>query len=297
MLRHYPAGVLAPGRDAPTLEPRGEGPQHRRSMRRVQLVELEDLPWMPAAIRDGGTDLLDFGFERVGFYRGVVPKLTALLEDTRSTEVVDLCSGGGGGALHAIRALRADDHDDVRVVLTDRFPNEAGRARVVQRGDPRLTYREDPIDALAVPSELDGVRTMWGALHHFPPEAVATLITSIVRDGKPLAFFDVAASPALRRMPIGLAPLAMALNAAALFLASLLMVPFVRPLRASRWALTYLVPLIPTLVAWDGTVSAMRAYAPDELLALAGAVPGGDEYVWDAGVVGSALYFTGRPRA
>ncbi|MDI1450204.1 hypothetical protein [Polyangium sp. 6x1] len=266
-------------------------------MRRMQLVELEDLPWMPAAIRDGGTDLLDLGFDRLGFYRGVVPKLAALLDRTGRTQVIDVCSGGGGGALYAIRALRDEGREDVRFVLTDRYPNEAGRARVAARSDPRLVYRDEPVDALAVPAELDGVRTMWGALHHFPPEAVTALVASMVADGKPLAFFDVAASPALRRLPGALAPLMMGVNMTALFVGSFFLVPFVRPLRASRFALTYLVPLIPALVAWDGTVSAIRAYAPEELLAIARAVPGGDAYDWDAGVAGSALYFTGCPRA
>ncbi|MDI1482721.1 class I SAM-dependent methyltransferase [Polyangium sp. y55x31] len=266
-------------------------------VRRMQLVELEDLPWMPAAVRDGGTDLLDFGFDRLGFYRGVVPKLEALLDRTGKTQVIDVCSGGGGGALYAIRALRDAGREDVRFVLTDRYPNEAGRARVAERNDSRLVYREEPVDALSVPSELDGVRTMWGALHHFPPEAVTALVASIVRDGKPLGFFDVAASPALRRLPTVLAPVAMGVNMATLFVGSFVLVPFVRPLRASRWALTYLLPLIPALVAWDGTVSAIRAYAPDELLSIARSVPGGDAYEWDAGVAGSALYFTGCPRA
>ncbi|MDC3961391.1 class I SAM-dependent methyltransferase [Polyangium jinanense] len=266
-------------------------------MQRMQLVELEDLPWMPAAIRDGGTDLLDLAFDRLGFYREVVPKLEALLDRTRCTQVVDVCSGGGGGALYAIRALRDAGREDVRFVLTDRYPNEAGRARVAERNDAKLVYREDPVDALAVPPELDGVRTMWGALHHFPPEAVTALVASIVRDQKPLGFFDVAASKTIRGLPTVLAPVAMGINIATLFVGSFVLVPFVRPLRASRWALTYLVPLIPTLVAWDGTVSAIRAYAPDELLAIARSVPGGDAYDWDAGVAGSALYFTGCPRA
>ena len=265
-------------------------------MRRVQLVELEDLPWVPAAVRDGGTDLLDLGFERIGFYRGVVPRLASWIEQAGTAQVIDLCSGGGGGALYAHRLLRAEGRDDVRFVLTDRFPNASGQARVAARRDPGLVYREESVDALAVPAELEGARTMWGALHHFPPSAVAALVASIVRSGQPLAFFDVAASPALRRLPIVLAPPAMALNMVALFVGSLLMVPLIRPLRASRWAMTYLVPLIPMLVAWDGTVSAMRAYAPEELLAIARAVPGGDRYEWDAGVAGSALYFTGRPR-
>jgi hypothetical protein len=87
----------------------------------------------------------------------------------------------------------------------------------------------------------------------------------------------------------------MSVNMTFLFLGSLFLVPLVRPFRLSRVLLTYLVPLIPMLVAWDGTVSALRAYTPDELLALARAVPGGEAYAWDAGVVGSALYLVGRP--
>lgn len=264
-------------------------------MHRVQLFELEDFDWVPSGIRDGGTDLLDFGFDRVGFYGGVVPKLASLLDETQSDRLLDVCSGGGGGALYALDALRREGRDGVRLVLTDRFPSDAGRARASARKDAGVTYHPDPVDALAVPDELDGVRTMWGALHHFPPGAVESLIASIVRARKPLAFFDVAASPALRKMPVALAPLAMAFNMAALLVASFLMVPFVRPFRASRWVLTYLVPLVPILVAWDGTVSAMRAYSPDELLAIARSVPRGDSYEWDAGVAGSALYLTGRP--
>ncbi|MRG97552.1 hypothetical protein [Polyangium spumosum] len=265
-------------------------------VQRVQLVELEDLPFLPAAIRDGGTDLLDFGFDLAGFYRGVAPKLVSLLDRTGMTQVIDVCSGGGGGALQAFRALRDEGREDVRFVLTDRYPNEAGRARVAALSDLRLVYREDPVDALAIPPELDGVRTMWSALHHFPPEAVAALVASIVRDGRPLAFFDIAANPMLRRMPVVFAPLALGFNMATLFVGSLVLVPFVRPLRASRFALSYLVPLIPALVAWDGTVSALRAYTPDELLSIARSAPGSEAYDWEAGVNGSALYFTGCPR-
>lgn len=262
-------------------------------MRRVHLFELEDLPWVPAAIRDGGTDLLDLGFERVGYYRGVIPKLVALLDRCGATSIVDVCSGGGGGALFARDALRREGRDEIEIVLTDRYPSDTGAKRVAGRADARLSYRSDPVDALSVPDDLQGVRTMWGALHHFTPEQVSALLASVVRSRKPLAFFDVAASPALRKMPVVFAPLAMMFNMVVLILGSMALMPLVRPVRASRLLLTYVLPLVPVLVAWDGTVSAMRAYAADELLALARAVPGADEYEWDAGVAGSALYLTG----
>jgi hypothetical protein len=245
-------------------------------MRRIHLFELEDLDWLPRAIRDGGTDLLDLGFDRMGFYDGVAPKLIALLDATRATRIVDLCSGGGGG--------------------TDRNPNEAAIARIAALGDPATRYRPESVDAMTGGGAIEGVRTMSGALHHFRPEAVRALIAGVLAQRSPLAFFDVAASPAIRKLPMVLAPLAMSLNMLMLFVGSLLLVPLVRPLRFSRLFFTYVVPAIPALVAWDGTVSALRAYTPEELLELAGSVPGGDAYTWDAGTVGKALYLIGTPQ-
>lgn len=264
-------------------------------MRRLQLFEFEDFAWVPRAIRDGGTDLLDLGFAKLRFYDGVAPKVRALIEATGATRIVDTCSGGGGGTLMMRNLLRASG-SDVEFVLTDRFPNEAGAARVHALGDAKTTYRAGSVDVFDVPAELVGLRMMSGALHHFPPDAVRAVIAAVVAQRQPLAFLDVAASPALRRLPMFLLPLAMAMNMLALFVGSLFLVPMVRPLRASRLLLTYVLPLIPSLVAWDGTVSALRAYAPEELLAAARSVPGADGYVWASGVEGAAIYLTGMPK-
>jgi hypothetical protein len=263
-------------------------------MRRLHLVELEDLDWVPDPVRDGGTDLLDFAFDRLGFYDGVAPKLVSLLAATGASRIVDLCSGGGGGTLQMRERVRATGAP-VEFLLSDLHPSETGIARVQALGDPSTHYRPESVDAMAGGGELEGVRTMSGALHHFPPEAVRALITGIVARGAPLAFFDVAASPAIRRLPLVFAPVAMGVNLVMLFLGSLALVPLVRPFRLSRVLLTYLLPAIPALVAWDGTVSALRAYTPEELLALARSVPGGERYTWEAGVSGPALYLTGIP--
>lgn len=265
-------------------------------MRRLQLFEFEDFDWVPRVIRDGGTDLLDLGFRKINFYGGVQPKLLELLDATGATRVVDLCSGGGGGTLTMREAVRAAGRD-VAFEFTDRFPNEAGIERVKALDDERTVYRSQPIDALQGGGDQAGVRTMSGALHHFPPEAVRALLAGVVARGEPLAFFDVAANPVIRKLPLVFAPVAMAFNMVALFVGSLVLVPMLRPVRLSRLVLTYLLPAIPLLVAWDGTASALRAYTPEELLELARSVPGGDQYEWAAGVEGAALYLTGRPRS
>jgi hypothetical protein len=265
-------------------------------MERVHLFEFEDFDWVPRPVRDGGTDLLDLAFDRLGFYAGVAPKLAAVLDATRTERVIDLCSGGGGGTLSAWRLLSSATRERVSLTLTDRHPNAAGIARVEALSNPRVRYAPHAVDAMQGGGEEPGVRTMSGALHHFTPDAVKELIAVVVARRAPLVFFDVAASPALRKAPLALAPVAMAVNMTALFAASLVLVPFARPFRLSRVLLTYALPAIPAMVAWDGTVSALRAYAPDEVLALARAVPGAERYTWEAGVEGRALYLTGVPR-
>lgn len=264
-------------------------------MRRLQLVELEDLSWLPASVRNGATDLLDYAFDRLGFYDGVADALPAALAASGATRIVDLGSGGGGGTMSLRRRLR-EAGSDVEVVFTDRYPNEAAIARVRALGDPRTRYLAEPVDALTGGGPLDGVRTMSGALHHFSPFAVRALIANIVARRQPLAFFDVAASPAVRKAPLVLAPVLMAVNFAMLFALSLLLVPLVRPFRLSRLLLSYVPPLIPFVVAWDGTVSALRAYTPEELLRIARTVPGGGRYEWRAERAGRALYLTGVPK-
>lgn len=249
---------------------------------------------MPSAIRDGGTDLLDTFFDLVGFYKPLVSVLEDAIAASGSGRVVDLCSGGGGGALFMAKAIAERGRTDVRFLLTDRHPNEATGARASAL--PNVEVHREPVDAMHVPPELQGLRTMFGALHHFRPEAVRDLLADAVEKGAHVAFFDVAANPMMRKMPAPLAPLAMLPNALVLFTLPFALVPLVRPMRASRWLLTYLMPLVPFLFSWDGTVSALRAYTPDELLDIARSIPGGDRYAWAAQRGGLGLSLTGRPK-
>lgn len=264
-------------------------------MKRMHLVELEDLPSVPRVIRDGGTDFLDFTFGKAGFYRPLAPKLVALLEATGANHLVDLGSGGGGGALAMHHTLVESGHHDVAILFTDRHPNADARARIEALSNPSLRYHAEPVDALRATPSLAGVRTMFGALHHFRPDDVSRLVQASVDARMPFAFFDVAAPPVMRRLPAILAPVLALPNFVGLLLASLLVTPFLRPFRLERLLFTYVIPLIPLLIAWDGTVSALRAYVPEELLAIAQAVTGSEGYVIEAGRGGRALYLIGRP--
>jgi hypothetical protein len=46
--------------------------------------------------------------------------------------------------------------------------------------------------------------------------------------------------------------------------------PFMRPFLWKRLLFTYPLPCVPMICLWDGFVSQLRAYTPDELRALGG---------------------------
>ena len=95
-------------------------------------------------------------------------------------------------------------------------------------------------------------------------------------------------------------PAALALQAL-VPLAVLLLTPAIRPFRWSRLFWSYLVPVLPLAILFDGVVSTLRVYTPEEMLAM-GQKVGGNEYEWEAGVerpAGSPIpipYLIGVPR-
>ena len=66
-------------------------------------------------------------------------------------------------------------------------------------------------------------------------------------------------------------------------LAVWVLTPAIRPFRWSRLFWTYLLPVVPLAVIFDGVVSCLRIYTPEEMLALAREA-GGEAYDWQAGV-------------
>lgn len=98
--------------------------------------------------------------------------------------------------------------------------------------------------SLAHAGELAGVRTLFNCFHHFPPKVAAAILSDAVLKRRPIAIFE-----GVSHRAIGLAAIPLQLPALLLF------TPFVSPFRWSRIVLTYLLPAIPFIVVFDGTMS------------------------------------------
>jgi hypothetical protein len=255
-----------------------------RSMGRLHLFELGDQPWLPAAWHRYMTEYLCTVEELAGAkMTPLVALLETLLGHARGTQIVDLCSGPAGPWRPLKKLLREAGHDDVTVVLTDRAPSPDRNDRVREEG---VSYHRHPVDATAVPATLSGPRTVFNGFHHFRPEDARRLLADAVARRQPIGVFEM-----LSRHPAHI------LTAPLIVVAVMLITPLIRPFRWGRLLWTYLIPIVPLLVMWDGLVSALRVYSPRELEQL---VRGLDDYHWEIGQVSTlgppAPYLLGWPR-
>ncbi len=259
-------------------------------MERVQLFEFEDLPWFPQVVRECMTDFLSFlGQRGRAVYGGFAARLSVALRATGDDTILDLCSGGGGPALTIAELLREQMDLPLNVVLTDLYPNLPRLERARAEGRGQVTYQQAPVDATTVPASLPGFRLMCNAFHHLPPDAARKCLADAVAQRRGIALVEMVDRSATSVFGVTFGTSTM-----------LAVTPFIRPLRASRLFLTYVLPVVPLCTWWDGVVSCLRAYSPEELTRLVAALPDND-YVWDIGrlpVTGaptSLVYLIGRP--
>ncbi len=257
-------------------------------MKRLHLVELEDLPWFPGILRDGGTSYLEFAVRVSGHAKLLAPKLQEALAATGSTEIVDLCSGGGGPVRILAEELAARGKP-VTVKLTDAYPNAPALQHAAEGSNGRITWEPTPVDATAVPASLTGFRTIFNAFHHFRPDTARRILADAARARRPIGVFEVVSREPLPLIGMLTAPLMVMLT-----------MPLWRPFRW-QWILwTWLVPVMPLFVVWDGVVSWLRIYGEDELRELVAGIdaPG---WTWDIGRIrlgnapAHATYLIGRP--
>ena len=256
-------------------------------MGRVHLFEFEDQSWFPSFLRNYGTDFLQFLSNKTKMYNPIIPILKKGLDRSGNTQIIDLGSGGGGGLL-SLNTELCKEVPDLKITLTDFYPNIPAFERTKAQAD-NIDFVEEPIDARNVPGELKGLRTQFLSLHHFKPSDASRILQNVIDSNGSIAIFEAQE----RSVPSVLAMLFSPISV-------LLTTPFIRPFKMGRIVFTYLIPIVPLFVLWDGVVSSFRTYSVKEMKALVVNLKGGDDYDWDIGKVksgpGVILYLLGTKK-
>lgn len=257
-------------------------------MRRIHFIELHEQPWFPRTLRHEITDALQYGSAALKAYAPALLLLQRALDSSRQNSVVDVCSGSGGPWLHLAKKLGGDSAG-CRICLTDKFPNLAGFENAKAASANRIDFYRSPVDATKVPAELPGFRTMFSSFHHFAPHEARAILQDAVNAGQGIGVFEITSR---RASSVALMFL--------WFLTPFIFTPVMRPFRWSRLFCTYVLPIIPLVLLFDGLVSCLRTYRIAELRELIDGLVGA-KYSWEVGERPSAFcgpsvtYLVGYP--
>lgn len=253
---------------------------------RLHLIELHEQPWMPEAVRRQATDYLHAAEKLLRPFKALAPRLAELLRAAGEPTIVDLCSGGTGPLLQLLDDVRAEGVE-ARVIMTDLYPNVPAFERAQAASGGRLGFEPEPVDARHVPERLRGARTIFNALHHFRPAEARAILADAAEQGAPILVAEIAHRSAFGVLSFLGAPLG-----------AFLLMPLVRPMTPLRLLMTYVIPIAPVVIGFDGVVSALRSYRADELLEMTRGL-GGEGYTWEAGETRAGgiivTWLAGRP--
>lgn len=236
--------------------------------KRIHLFEFHDLAWFPAIFRDALTEWLSALQIYIGTSRVLAPVLSEALRVSGAKQIIDLCSGGGGSLLRIQRELE-ESGECFKIILTDKFPNINKIKDLQGMSGGKIEARLTSVDATAIPSDLHGFRTLFNSFHHFRPSQAQQILRDAYELRQPIGVFEIT-----NRTLNGVA-----FSFFASFLSVFLLMPFMHPRRPAWWIFTYLVPIIPFIVGWDGWVSHLRAYTPEELEQMTAGLS--DSYRWE----------------
>lgn len=261
-------------------------------MKRVKSFEWEDQPWFPHFFRQYMMDFLRFVLTTGNLYKPVTGILWQGLQHTGSRHVIDLCSGGGGAIPVIQKNIREQTGTVIPFTFTDLYPNQGCVQEPGNQPDNTLSYYPYPVNASDVPGTLQGFRTMFSAFHHFDEATATSVLQNAVDAGEGIAIFDGGSrSIWFLFLILVFQPVIF-----------LLFTPFIKPFSLGRLFFTYVLPVVPFCTMWDGVVSVLRLYNPEEMLKLARQTRIIERYTWLSGKVDNRFgipvaYLIGYPTA
>jgi hypothetical protein len=255
-------------------------------MQRRAWFELHDHRLFPRFLRDLVTDALQAMWNAQDTYGPIVSRLQQALREAETSRVVDLCSGGGGPWLRLSRDFAERGARGPNVCLTDIYPNRRAFERLGK--EARVDFCAEPVNAMRIPRELAGFRTIFSSFHHFAPDEARAILKDAFDARQGVAVFESATREPRTLMAIFfLMPVL-----------TLLLMPGIRPFRWLRLFYTYLVPVIPFTLWIDGLLSCLRSYSQSDFQELVSGMTA-EDYRWDVGIERGRLvavaYLIGHP--
>lgn len=237
----------------------------------ITWFELHDQFWIPEVFRRFVTEDLDYFWDWFlwGSFGGQAAKDIREAVRISGGNVLEICSGAGGGIQGLFNLL---DNPNVRVTISDLYPHLENWAALTKKHE-NLSYISKPVNALDIDPELKGLRLIRGAIHHFTPELVQSLVQDAVDKNQAFCSLD---NPTLRS---GQVANWLAASAVGIVCHPLLIWKCIKEKKFRSAALLFFADSLFWLGGWhDAIVSFLRSYNPSEFQEICSRVRGIEKF-------------------
>jgi len=223
-----------------------------------RLFEFGDLDCIPKWYHFYLRSYLVLFYRLFGYYKLWIPSLTDFIRQTQANTLLEYCSGSGEVMKLIAAELKDDEFKHVDFILSDLKP-QPEFVEIINKhpeSNGRFRYITDPVDATAILEGMDYPRIFVNSFHHFTPAQVEKIMKYNLERGNEVIILEY-----VRNTPLGY--ISMLTGALSIFLT----LPFVIKLKDLPLMafFTYVLPIFPLMVLWDGVVSCMHVYNQKQL--------------------------------
>ena len=244
-------------------------------MKRVEVFEFEDFYWFPSSIRTCMTNLIVVFLKLMGTPKVIGNIIHQAKEKIGFKNIVDMGSGSGSGMMLAVQEYNRTTEDKISLLLTDLHPNKKLVEKINNDKYINITYRKEPLNATNLSEAPEGIKTMVNSFHHMSPDMAIKILKSAHDNKEPIMIYELAEN----KIPLLAWALFLPISLPLLFVMTLFMTPFVKPMTWQQIVFTYIIPIIPICYAWDGQASLPRTYSFKDLELLTHDLQ--DGYTWE----------------
>lgn len=223
--------------------------------------------------------------------------LLAQLRKPEEYTFVDICAGAGGPTptieQRVNETLEASGKPAAKFLLTDLHPHVEQWQSLAKRRE-NISYISDPVDAADAKALTESgkkeCRIFSLGFHHLDDVVAKGVLRSAIKDADAFVIFELQDRSLLSLVNVTVASLGASIISVFFFWQEPLHLLF-----------TYLMPIVPFVLIFDGYVSSMRTRTPEEIMALMQVQKDLDLSSWDFGhsrkmilwPVGFLHYFAG----
>jgi len=246
-----------------------------RDLPRLHLMEFHEQSWIPENIRSDVQIVLSDLIKYTRMYDAILPKIVDWLTLSDSHEILDLCAGAGGPALVLLKAMKKQGRKAPRFILSDLYPNIESMTRIRKKFPSKIRFISEPVDATSVGEHGFDVygkpraRSYIACFHHFSPELAKGMLADAVKQRAPVMIVE----PLTRQFR----------SMFSVVVAAHCLVPLIQLMRAPfAPGVLFRLPMVSSILAVDGVVSAFRTYTPEQLQQMVDELDA--DYDWEIGV-------------